>query len=341
MAPRNLRYARDQPAGFVNRIEKIAIVGVSGTMGRLFTDELLKGGNHTVTAITRQDSKANIPEGVLIARVDYEDEGSLVRALEGQQYLIITLNVFAPQDTQTKLVRAAAKAGVPYVMPNCWGPDPANEALLAESLLGPLFQGAVEEIEQLCVSEWIIMSCGFWYEFSLGGSPNRYGFDMKRKSLILFDDGSVKITTSTFAQCGRAIARFLSLKWLPEDENDESPSLQKWANDVFYISSFLVSQKDMFESVKRVTNTTDADWKITHENTQERWKAGKLALQAGDRNGFSKMMYTRIFYPSGDGDFESKYGLANEAIGLPQDDLDAATTEGIRMALSGELDNYS
>jgi len=41
-----------------------------------------------------------------------------VETLRGQQVLIITISVAAPSDTISKLVRAAAKAGVPYILPN-------------------------------------------------------------------------------------------------------------------------------------------------------------------------------------------------------------------------------
>ncbi|KAF9878092.1 isoflavone reductase family protein [Colletotrichum karsti] len=340
MAPTNPNYAKDQPAGFVNRIEKVAIVGATGTMGKFVTEELLKGGKHTVTAITRHDSKSKLPEGVVAAKVNYDDEISIVEALKGQQYLIITLNTLAPPETQLRLVRAAAKAGVPYVMPNAWCPDPKNEVYQRDSLLGRAFQGAIKEIEQLGVSSWIVMSPGFWYEYSLGLSSDTYGFDMKKKSLILFDDGNVKINTSTWPQCGRGLASFLTLKWLPEDENDKSPTIHKWANDVFYISSFLVSQRDMFESVKRVTGTVESDWTITHENAQERWKAGHDALKKGDRTGFSRLMYSRLFFPSNDGDVEHKYGLANDLLGLPKEDIDEASKEGVRICLSGQYANY-
>ncbi|WYZ39680.1 hypothetical protein EsH8_IV_000021 [Colletotrichum jinshuiense] len=340
MAPKVLKYAKDQPAGFVNRIEKVAIVGASGTLGKFVTQELLKGGKHKVTAITRHNSDSKLPEGVITAKVNYDDESSIVQALKGQQYLIITLKNTAHQDTQIKLIRAAAKAGVSYVMPNSWGPDPKNDSLMNDTLLGTVFRDAVKEIEKLSVSDWIIMSCGFWYEFSLGGPPDRYGFDIKNKSLVLFDDGNVRINTSTWAQCGRGLAAFLKLKWLPEDENDTSPSIQNWANDVFYISSFLVSQREMFESAKRVTNTTDKDWTITQVDSKERWKAGHEALRSGDRSGFSRLMYTRIFFPSGDGDVENKHGLANEALGLPKEDLDKASEDAVRLCLAGELDSY-
>src|SRR5271154_860181 len=124
---------------------------------------------HTVTALTRQGSTNKLPEGVKSVFVNYDDETSLVSALKGQQFLIITMAVTAPRDTQSKLIRAAAKAGVPYIMPNWYGGDLANKELGKATQLGLVGQAVVNEIETLGVSQWVMLACGFWYEFSLAG----------------------------------------------------------------------------------------------------------------------------------------------------------------------------
>lgn len=186
------------------------------------------------------------------------------------------------------------------------------------------------------MSKWIVLSCGFWYEFSLGGTADRYGFDFHNRSVVFFDDGNTKINTSTWAQCGRAVASFLSLKLLPEDESDKSPAIENWANKAFYASSFRASQRDMFESAKRVTGTTDADWTISHESSGERYKRAVQDLQKGDTKGFARLLYTRVFFPNGDGDYESSRGLQNDILGLPKEDLDEATRDAIHLALSGD-----
>lgn len=81
---------------------------------------LLKTGKHTITAITREDSKSEMPKGCKVAKVNYDDDASLVAALKGQDALVITLGVMAGKDVQQKLIRAAGEAGVPWVMPNDW-----------------------------------------------------------------------------------------------------------------------------------------------------------------------------------------------------------------------------
>jgi hypothetical protein len=242
-------------------------------MGKHLTEHLLATKKHIVTAITRPNSTTKFPEGVKTVRVDYTsdtetDMSALVDALRGQQALLVTMWHQSFNET-TNLVRAAANAGVPYIVPNRFGHNAANEKLIKDSMISRLLE-SVKEIERLGISSYFLLVCKFGYEFSLGGGPHKYGFEFKNRSLILYDDGNVKINTSTRPWCGRAIAGLLSLKELPKDENDKSPTIAQFRDQCIYISSFRLSQRDMFESVKRITETMDTDWMITHENTEER-----------------------------------------------------------------------
>lgn len=97
-----------------------------------------------------------------------------------------------------------------------------------------------------------------------------------------------------------------------------------------YVKSFTVSQKDMLESVMRVTGTDEVDWHITKQSSQERYDSGMKAMQEGDRSGFVRMMYTRVFFPDGSGDHESRRGVANRLLGLPEEDIDEATRAAVR-----------
>ena len=153
---------------------------------------------------------------------------------------------------------------------------------------------------------------------------------MKNKKVTFFDDGKTRISVSTWRQCGRALAALLSLP-----ESGGSPALSQWKNKPFYIASFLINQRDMLDSIHRVTGTTDHDWEISYEPTDQRYKDGLDEMQKGIRTGFAKSMYSRVFYPNGDGDFESSRGLANDLIGLPKEELDDATKRTVEMVESG------
>ena len=69
----------------------------------------------------------------------------------------------------------------------------------------------------------------------------------------------------------------------PKQQNRSIAYLAAIPNCSFYISSFRLSQRDVFESVKRVTGTTNVDWTITHESVKHHRKDGRAALQHGDR----------------------------------------------------------
>lgn len=96
------------------------------------TEALLKTGKHTITALTRADSQSKLPEGVISKRIDYSNPDTIVEALRGQDALVITLSGFAPHDIDLALIKAAGKAGVPWILPNEWAPDTANEDLVKD-----------------------------------------------------------------------------------------------------------------------------------------------------------------------------------------------------------------
>lgn len=310
-----------------------------GSIGKHLTEALIKTGKHTVTAITRPNSTSKLPEGVKVIHVDYsgDDDTALLEALQGQQVLLITMAVTAPRGTISKIVQAAGKAGVPYVLPNWFGHDSTNDSLCDDSMLSPSRDSIIAEFEALDKTSYIFLVCNFWYEFSLGGGPDRFGFDFKESSFIQFDENDVVFNTTTWPQCGRAIASLLSLKEFPDDEDDKSPTLSQFANGSVYLSSFRLSQRDMWESVKRVTGTVDADWTITHESAAQRWKESRVAVEKGDFASFPRMLYSRMFFPTADGDLQSRHELHNDLLSLPVEDLYEYTAIAIRMGENDEV----
>lgn len=211
-------------------------------------------------------------------------------------------------------------------MPNGYGGDIENIKLGEDTMLGPVAKANRDEIEKLGM-QWITVCCGFWYDYSLAGGDARFGFDFDKRSLTLYDDGNTKNSTSTLSQVGRAIAKVLSLKEFPEDENDKSLTLSTFLNKSVYIKSFVVSQNDIFESVKRVTSTADTDWTTTHEDTKKRYEDGLAQVKVGNMAGFSKMLYARAFYPDDPNDLSGK--AQNELLELPDESLDEATKAGV------------
>ncbi|KAJ6785149.1 hypothetical protein PWT90_04079 [Aphanocladium album] len=321
------RYAKDQPAGFTNRIQNMAIVGATGQLGKFVISELLKSGGHNVTALTRLGSQSALPNGIKQTPVDYDDEASLVHALQGQQLLVIIIAVSAPAEVHSRIVNAAGKANVPCIMPNSYGEDIVNGAA-KEDLLPVYSKKGLQEIED-AGSSWVVMVCNLWYEYSLAMGPIWFGFDFAQKKLTLYDDGNTKVNVTTWEQCGRAIAGFASLKELPENEYDVAPTVSGLRNKALYVSSFLLSQNDMLQSWKRVTGDSDEDWTVEAENSKERFHRG-IAMMKSDnaltaRMGAGMASFVRMFFPGGDGNYEHTHLLHNESLGLPKESLDGRT----------------
>ncbi|KAL3601088.1 hypothetical protein FPOAC2_05342 [Fusarium poae] len=161
----------------------------------------------------------------------------------------------------------------------------------------------------------------------LAGGEQRFGFDLDNRSVTFYDDGTTKNSTSTLSQVGRAVAKILSLKELPVNEEDNSLTFSSFLNKPVNIKSFTISQKDMFESVKRVTGTSDADWIITYESTKKRYEEGMSLVKSGNMVGFSKLLYARAFFPEDPSDLSAK--SQNDLLGLPEESLGDATKAGI------------
>ncbi len=298
-------------------------------MGEHIAKALVQTGKHTVTVLTRQGSTKQVPSGVKAIPVDYNDEATVVAALQGQQFLVITLAATAPPDVHSKIVQAASKAGVPHIMPNVFSLDHSNEALINDNPLSPDPKPIFAEIEAAGCS-WTSMICSLWYEYSLAMGPLWFGFDFPAKKLTLYDDGATKINLTTWEQCARALAALLSLPELPSDASDDRPTLTTWRNKPLVISSFRISQTDMFASWKRVSGDTDADWTVERQPSKERYQKGLEAMKSAQnpmaaRMGAATAAFVRAFFPNGGGDYESTRGLDNAALGLPEEDLDERT----------------
>lgn len=179
-----------------------------------------------------------------------------------------------------------------------------------------------------------MLSGGFWYTWSLVHGEPGFGIDIPNKKAVLFDDGTARMNTSTLARYGETLAALLSLP--VAKQADGGPALEDWRNKPVYFSSFLVSQRDMLDSVQRVTGTKDADWVVEKVDAKERVEEGLAAMKKGDYKGFVRAMYTRTFYRDEPVNFEAMRGLHNEVLGLEKEDLDTATKQAVDEAVSKE-----
>ena len=152
----------------------------------------------------------------------------------------------------------------------------------------------------------------------------------------MYDDGRKKISTSTWERCGEAVASLLSLS--VQDTPVDGHGLDTWKNKGVYVASFLVSQRDIMDSLHRVLSTEDGDWKISYEPVEKRLKEGQEQFQQGNYLGFAKALYASVF-ASDKADYETGQELDNGKLGLTMERLDEATKRAVEMAegAMGEL----
>jgi hypothetical protein len=334
-------------------LEKVAIIGVSpapttspapsitfhiltldtqasGRIGGSFARALIAAGKHTVTALTRVGSTSAQPSGARVVEVDYDDEAALVAALTGQQFLVISLSVLAPHDLHGRIAAAAGKARVPYVMPNAYG-CPTPSVVRDDDFYSHIVLKALEDVAGNGFSAPVALACGVWFEWSMATGERSFGFTIAERKVTFFDDGKRVVTVTTWEQCGRAFAGLLGLP-----EAGASPSLADYKGGMARVSSFRVSQRDMLDSLHRVLGTTDADWEIRYETTEQRIREGTEAMKRGDFEGRAKALYGLVFDPSTEmSDYAAQGGLVNDVLGLPQEDLDAATKRAVDMVMGG------
>ncbi|KAF1966540.1 NAD(P)-binding protein [Bimuria novae-zelandiae CBS 107.79] len=317
---------------FVSCPQELTLSKATGHVGSHIVGELLKRGRHEVTAITHHGGTSKFPEGVKVAPVDYSKEDTIIETLRGHDFLIIILSNTTGPEVHPNICNSAVKAGIRWMMPNAYGMDPNNERLLNENVYGPVARKAFKDVKSVG-GYYINPVCNFWYEYSLVAGLDLYGFDLKNKKAIFFDDGTEKINAATLAQCGRAVAALLDL---PIKKDGDGPALENWKDNGLYVSSFLVSQRDMLDSIHRAMGDSDADWSITSEPAEaaeERVAKALEELQQGSFAGFAKAMYTRFFYKTGDGNYEAYHGLNSDKLGLSKEDLDKVTKFAVKKQL--------
>ncbi|EMD92494.1 hypothetical protein COCC4DRAFT_131092 [Bipolaris maydis ATCC 48331] len=305
-------------------LNKIALVGANGNIGSHILSALQAKDRFQITAISRVQSKATFPSDISVARVNYAEPETLVNALKGQDALIITMSVFA-HNAQEQLIRAAAQAGVPWILPNEFGMF--NTEDIQNEIIGSGKQRDRALIEKLGVSSWIGMTSGFWYEYSLSGG--QYGIDLNKREVVFFDDGNQRLNTTTWPQTGLAVANLLSLPL--SSSNGKGPTLEQYRNRMLFFSSFTLNQREMFEAAQKATGTTEKDWKISSEPAKERLMKARQRLMSGDRSSFATVLYTRYFIDDA-GLYEKNHGLNNDELSLPKEDLVEATKRAVELA---------
>ena len=109
-------------------------------------------------------------------------------------------------------------------------------------------------------------------------------------------------------------------------------SLEHYANNFIYISSFCINQQEIFDAIQKATNTRDSDWTIKHDSIAEREKLGRKKFAAGDMRGAMELLYCYYMGEGMGGNFDAKAREERQVLGLKEEDLDQVVKSALAQA---------
>ncbi|KAI8398724.1 hypothetical protein FOFC_19947 [Fusarium oxysporum] len=127
----------------------------SGQVGQPTVKALLAPGIHTITAVQSIEVTSKFPPEVIVKSGNLKDESFLASTFQGHDAVVLMPPVPQLVSLQELAVRAAAKAGVPYILPAEFGLDPFASKLIEENQLLQDKKKIRDLIEELGVSSWI------------------------------------------------------------------------------------------------------------------------------------------------------------------------------------------
>lgn len=198
----------------------VTVFAASGTAGQACVNELLDHPDFEVRVLQRkpgqqeksssgqtleQDEKQRIwdawaARGAEIREADVTSHAELIPALEGTDYLVSCVPIFATE-SQYPLIFAAAEAGVERFVPSEFGyiyeweqfwPSPHAHRLIARQ------KAFIRRVIELAGMDYTIIPAGLWPEYYMA------------EPVLIPGDGERKVSWSTGADVGRIIPHVLA-----------------------------------------------------------------------------------------------------------------------------------
>ena len=160
-----------------------------------------------------------------------------------------------------------------------------------------------------------------------------FSIDISDRKATLYDNGTNPIVTASVPQLGEAVAKLLSLP--VHSSSPSSPSLSDYKNRFVYIRSFSVSQVDMLAAIQHATHSNPEEWTVEKMSIDDYINAGRKLVAKGDQMGAMKILHGSTF-KKGLGDQFHGRELANEKIGLDDENLDEVITRVVMEVLVDE-----
>ncbi|KAF2239822.1 NAD(P)-binding protein [Viridothelium virens] len=293
-------------------MQKIAILGASGSLGRAVLNGLLSAG-FTVTALLRESSQSKIehhsnlsilriPDSIIECPID-----DLVKAVSGQEALVITIAGSQVRE-QMRLADACESAGVTRIIPADFGSCDSDDQATVDIL--PLYSAKykvrayLQDLAEKPGSKltWTSIIGGHFLDLGLQG--DLLLFNVKGRKVDLLNGGNIRFSTSTIDRYGLAVARILQR---PEETK----------NKIIYVQSACVSQNELLASLKRATG--EQQWSVTDHKWREKLDGAREKADQGDRDAIEEVVGVWGIVAS---NWEKSRQLSNGLLGLENEDVD-------------------
>ncbi len=284
-------------------INKIALVGATGNIGPAILKALLDDG-YEVTILSREgststDSLASHPRQK-IAKVNFEDVNSITSALEGIEGVVsnVASHVLL---SQKKIIDAAVTAGVKRFLPSDFGSDLSVEANKSVPLNMPkieIHHYLAEKSKTHPEFSYTFVCNGPFFDWCL--NFGLFG-NLKTHDMTLWDGGETKVSTTTLASVGKAVAGVFK-------------NLEATKNKEIRVADTTITQKQIIELVKEIDGK---EWTTKTGSTAEVYQISLDEMKKPEPNmglAIFNQLYRILFSVEHGTCFEDK--LDNNKVGL-------------------------
>ena len=286
-------------------IKNVVVLGATGNIGSPIVD-VLAVGNYSVTAVTRDKSKASFPPQVKIAESDLSTAS--LRSIFRDQDAVVSCVAGALLTNQKAIIDVAVECGVVRFLPSEYGMDSANPNA---AVFLPVIGKKVDVMSYLRTKEneisWSAVIVGSFFDWSLR-LPGLMGWDVKNGKATIFDGGDVEFEGTNLPKIGEAVAAMLA----PEN-------LTETANQYVYVNSFTTTQNRVLAALEESTGRKFEVTEATTAGLRER------ALEQIQQNPTAAIdLIVASMYGQGGINLYSKdfkAGLWNERLGLKKETL--------------------
>ncbi|KAJ5680895.1 hypothetical protein N7536_012034 [Penicillium majusculum] len=284
----------------VSYLKNVAIIGASGSIGKIILDGLVASSQFEITVISRKESEATFPPGVTVLKTDYSDK-DLEAAFKGKDVVISAVGATGFGE-QKKFVDVAIRAGVKRFIPSEFSVNSQNDAVLQ---LLPLFGQKKELIEYLKSKEtdgftWTGIATSGLFDWGLANGFLE--FDIASHTATIWDEGNKSFTLTNQKALGDAVASAL----VHPDET---------RNQFLFIASVETTQKDILAALEEESGVK---WTVNETTTDIQVTVAVKKLAAGDFSGAFSLVRATVYgnTPSLHSNYAKEEKLGNNVLGL-------------------------